>query len=327
MILDEYAQYLSGIRNLSDKTVKTYIKTLKRINNSFDKNIEDITIEEIGIYFSENNKRVNTKRLEQTIIKSFFSWYSEKYKRYNPAKDLRVQTKEEISPMIITIDEVVKMIKYVGMNDFISLQESAILCFLADTGVRVSELINVKLGHIEEANDHLIVLITGGKNTKTYVQRQIPFCKFKERSIIAEYFLAYYQTIKYVYKYNNENYLFQPIRNDNGQYKRISIYTLIKTIAKGTGITKKISPHSFRHFYATYSIINGMRLPVLQKRLGHKKIDTTMRYIHLADLYGKEQLEHNPLMQIKAPEEIRGFVKNMKEIIKKKERHNEIGNK
>lgn len=318
----EYQDFLLGTCQLRKSTACEYLSKLNMLERYLNKTVDQIDYKDLQSYYLDirERKSINSQRLEQTAINSFFKWYSEVYNMPNPAQGMKIIKKEYITPDILDTGDIQKMILACGANDAKSIRNAAIICVLADTGIRVGELIQLKVGDVQRLKDKFLLSITG--STKTFQQRQIPFCLIKERSLIAEYFLAYWQIIKFVEIRNSEDPLFMRSeiylkRNNNNQggLTISTIQQIIKKISKTAEINKNIHPHSFRHFYATYCTLNDMRLETLQHRLGHRKIDSTQRYIHIADSVRDDNLNQNPLFNIKVPDHnFSGFVKSFKKI-------------
>lgn len=321
----EFESYLYGIRSLKISTAQMYGKYLHKMFRRINKKPEEITQDDLEVYISKirKEKRPNSVRVEQNAVRLFFDWYSEKYDSMNPTKNMRKIPIEITSPVIFNKEEFVKMVDACGYKSFRDLRNAAMFCLMADTGVRVSELVNIKVGHVREDKNRFILLVLGDDTTKSYMQRQIPFCNMQEKSIVAEYFSAYWQTIKYIKKWDSEEYLFQPISLRDKEEKHARMHRnlvrhAILTAAKKAGIKKKVSPHSFRHFYATFALLNDMKIQVLKERLGHRDVSATFRYVHMADLMSDDSLKNNPLADIRVPNgKYSGFVANLKTIWRK----------
>lgn len=314
--LTEFENYLIGMKQLKKSTAKTYCGKLETIQKTINKKIEDITNKEYQNYFIKikDKKSINSQRLEQVSIKVFWQWYSDLSGRTNPVYNLRLIKRETISPSLFSREEFVEMIKACGTKSFNSLRNAAILCLMADTGIRVGELIQLKVGHIEKEKNRFFLKVV--LDNKTYRQRRIPFCELIEHSLIAEYWTAYWLYITIKEKYEQEDPLFKRLKQsghgEGGFITEGNIQKLVQRIVKNAGITKNITPHSFRHFYATYCVLNGLRLEILQLRMGHKDITSTMIYVHLADNVKEDSLKYNPLRNVKVPfRNFKGFVKGI----------------
>jgi len=312
----QFKNYLIGLKSLSGATAKNYSSRLVLLERRFNKPVQDVTEDELQTYFLEIRpyKKLNTIRLEQTAIKSFFRWYSKKFGKEDPSQELRVGHEEYTAPDIFSPEEFQKMMFACGDSNWVSIRNRAILALLADTGIRIGELVQLKVGNIvfDENNNRFQINILG--NTKSYRQRSFPFCEVKDRLIIAENWTMYWQMIKLVKQWHLDAPLFQPKEfGDSGTGIALSISTvqkLVKDVVEKAGIEKNIHVHTFRHTYATYCVVNNINLEVLRCRLGHAKLESTMKYVHLADIVRKDSLIHNPYRYTRTS--ISGFARAMK---------------
>ena len=318
--LEEFRKYIIGTLSNSESTAENYLSRLKLIQKHIGKPIQTISNDEFQDYFIgiKKHKKINTIRLEQTVLRIFFHWYCLHFDKSNPVQELRIIREETITPHLITKKEFNAMIQACGTTSFQNLRNCAVLILLADTGIRLGELAQIRVQDISLDRNRFVLSIV--HTTKIHQQRQIPFCELKEGSLVAEYWTAYWQVIRYVKHWDIEMPLFQ--RKETGDagngigIGKARIYQMVRYICKQAKIEKNITPHSFRHFYATYCLAHGMKLKVLQMRLGHKRIDTTSRYLHLADIVKQDSLRFNPLMQLNT-RQMKGFVKSMKNIAEK----------
>lgn len=321
MNMAQFRNYLIGNQGLKSTSANAYIQKLRTIEKDIGVNLENINTLDIQEYFARirQAKKINTQRFEQVAVTVFYRWLSETTGADNPVRGLKLIRRERITPAILNKDDVVRMIKACDAKNFINIRNSAMIALLADTGIRVGELIRLKVGNcIKDQNRFLLTISGDASGTKTYLQRTIPFSKLEENSVIAEPWSAYYTAIKYIEKWDSEEYLFQ--RSNMGRWSAggkmtiKNIERLIARLAKKAGIEKHITPHSFRHFYATWCTVNDMRLETLQYRLGHKTIESTMIYIHLADVIRDDSLKYNPMTGVKMPyRNYTGFVKAIKD--------------
>lgn len=318
---EEYRDYLVGMKNLKISTAKNYLYKLTFMEKHFKKPIPDVTEKEFQDYFISirNSKSVNSQRLDQTAVRMFFGWYCSLNNIPNPVEKLIIIKRERISPAILTQEDFIKLVEVCGTTKFKSIRNAAMLCLLADTGIRVGELVKLKVGNVSKEENRFMLSVTGSitGSTKTYRQRTIPFCELKEREIIAEHWSAYWSAIKYDKCWGTEDPLFQRGPQggfgEGGETSISTVQALMRRLTRDAGIEKNITPHSFRHFYATYCVANDMRLETLKGRLGHSNMESVMRYVQLADLVKEDSLKHNPMRGIHT-KQFKGFVKIMKEV-------------
>ncbi|MBC8382254.1 MAG: tyrosine-type recombinase/integrase [Candidatus Cloacimonetes bacterium] len=317
-IFSQFRDYSIGLKSLSPATVTNYLQRIQLIERRIGKRFDDITEDDLQKYFLELRpiKKLNTIRLEQSAVKVFYRWYCSRYRKPDPSERLRIVHKEYTVPELFTMDELRKMVMACGKNKWGAIRNRAILVLLADTGIRIGELIQLKVGniHYDPINERFRVNIVG--STKASRQRSFPFCQVRENNIISENWCIYWQAIKYVKNWGLEAPLFQSrayeLSGDGPALSRSVYQTLIPKIVKKAGIEKGIHVHTFRHYYATYCVDNKISLPVLQSRLGHARLESTLVYVHIADGLSKDSLQFNPSKNIKS--DIKGFAKAQKEI-------------
>ncbi len=325
--LNEYLEFLQSFKGLRFSTAKSYHDKVSIFLNHSEKKLKDLTQQDLINFISSIKKKKVTNATHRhyvTSLKSYFSFLNKYYNLPDIAQELRPPKAETKFPNILKVDEVESMILSVGISSPLALRNSAILCLLADTGIRVSELIQLRFGHVQKEKCQLILNVS---HSKTYRSRQIPFCYYEQGGLVAEYFLAYY-TFLLQKGCRSEDYLFQTdpyhwIKTKDGfragkenpqgvhPLTRISIFNIIKKAAKNVGLDFLPSPHSFRHFYATYLAVNGLDVHKIKQRLGHSNLDRTQIYIHYADIVKNDSARNNPLSGKKAG--FSGFAKLLKE--------------
>lgn len=327
-LLEEYRKYLTGIRGVRDSTARAYIGQLRKFLGS---KTEAKAIGEAELMGKMNELRgrcaVNTRRKLVSALKGFYAWAE--FQHQIPNITSRLATVKEWIPAIdvIRLNEVEKMIATAGKDNFIQLRNAAIICVFADTGIRVSELVNLKLKDISWEEQQCLMMVQPSKGNKS---RYIPFCTMEEGSLVAEYFNYYYATVKFKRGWGPDDYLFQrePLRwtrdgdgwkqggaqwFDPGPLSAKGVWSMVKQLAARAGIERRVTPHSFRHFYATYLAVKKVDPIKIMQRLGHAKLDRTMLYIHYADIVKADSAKDNPLTGVKAG--WKGGVKVMKAVM------------
>lgn len=316
--LTDFEKFLYGFRQLKRRSVESYIKKLQYIERSIGKQLIELSSVDVLEYMLsiKKTKSINTQRIEQIALKSFFKWYCNLANINNPALNLSTIKEEKTSPDILSREDIVKLIQACGTKKFINIRNAAMICLLADTGIRVGELIRLRVGNVSKEGNHFILSVTGdAAGTKTYRQRRIPFAELHENGFIAEPWAAYWGKIKYMEQRHSEAPLFQRINECQkpllDPLTANDIQQIVTRLARKAGIEKRVSPHSFRHFYGTWCIVNGLRIEILKERLGHKCLDNTYIYVHLADTLRDDSLKFNPMTGFKA--DYKGFVKAIKD--------------
>jgi len=314
MDLEIYRDHLVGTKNCKISSAKTYITTLKRIEAGLGKPLEDASLIEYQSYFInlKKTKKINYQRFIQNTIKSFWGWYSVQYSVPNPVANLRIIRKEYTTPDILSPDEVLFMIDASGAENPLKLRNTAMICLLADTGIRVSELVNLRMNHVVKHKDRFFLKVFGGADgTKGYRQRQIPFAELNSGEVIAEYWSMYWSHLFYEEHRPCNQPLFMRTSRGGclpGMMSVTNVQQIVSRLGKKAGIEKHVTPHSFRHFYATYLAKNDLRIEIIQERLGHADVNSTIRYIHLADLVSEKNLSKNPMSGITTENtKVKGF--------------------
>ena len=259
--LDEYYNYLKYELCLEERSISSYIDDLK----TFDLFLEDSCLDVISLKEEDlldflvyiDDKSVATKAQYISVLKSFFTFlYNKNYKDDNISTYLVIPHKEERLVSFLTIEEV-----YMLIEECETTLERLIILLLFKTGIRVSELINIKSNDLNIID--LSIKIHGKGNKERFV-----LFDSEVKDLLIDYF--------------NENriidYLFI---KDQKRITRFYVYELLQKLKEKAHIDKKVYPHILRHSFATYMLENGTDLRLLQVMLGHSDINTTTIYTHL----------------------------------------------
>ena len=326
--LEIFRSEMLGLRAKSEATVRSYLSKIRLLIEFAGKKSEEVSvfdIEKMIIKLRDDKLAINTIRQYQTAFRVFFKWLAVKYRVVNQAEDLRVYQEENVNPVIPTIEEVKALIVQNRRLDELELRNVAIVIMLAETGIRESELVQLRNENIEMQNQQFLLNLS--VHTKRHQQRLIPFCFLKEGSLVSELWAAYY--FQFVLGKKKDDFLFQKLDfyvDKNGERhkkrewenKKISaktIYTIITKLRDKAGIEKKITPHSLRHFAATNWALNKIDIKRIQYLLGHRDIGSTMKYIHYAESYKEDSAKQNAMLDTKI-EGIKNisFVKDLKKL-------------
>ena len=289
-IIIKYKQYLKLEKALSDNTVEAYLTDL-------DKLFAFLTLE--GIDFAE----VTTDNLETfsaglhdigihprsqarvlSGIRSFYRFLVlEDYIRQDPTELLDSPQIGKHLPDVLTVEEIDSLIGAIDRGSREGQRNCAILETLYSCGLRVSELCNLKISDLY-LNEGFIKV--EGKGNK---QRLVPISP-RAVSELNDYFLVRGEK---VIKPGFEDYVF--ISNFGKNISRIMVFHIIKELANQIGLKKSISPHTFRHSFATHLLEGGANLRAIQCMLGHESIGTTEIYTHIdRNRLREEIIEHHP---------------------------------
>ena len=276
--ISKFKIYLKIERGLSENSIESYGSDLKSLysfikKNHLSDNLKKCDSDVIKKFIYEQSKINNPKTQSRRIsgIRSFFDYLTfESYIKINPSDLIETPKIGKKLPDSLSLNEIIKIINNIDLNHPQGIRNRAIIETLYASGLRVSELINLKLSNLFFKENLIKVFGKGNK------QRLVPLGKFSKKylKIYIEDQRSKSKTMK-----NHSDTIFL---NRNGhQLSRFMVFTIIKQLAIKSNIKKKISPHTFRHSFATHLIENGADLRTIQKLLGHENIITTEIYTHL----------------------------------------------
>ena len=286
--LKDYTNYLKLERGLSDNSISNYQLDVRKLQKFL--NVNEIEVspgqisEEIIQKFIYNvSSSLNARSQSRLIsgLRSFFDYLVfENYREQNPLELIESPKTGRKLPDIISTEEVDRIIQAIDLGKTEGERNRAIIETLYGCGLRVSELTELKLSDL--FFDEGFIKITGKGNK----QRFVP---------ISEY------TIKYITLYKDEVRPHQPIKDEYSdtlflnrrgrQLTRAMIFTIVRKLTEEAGIKKKVSPHTFRHSFATHLLENGADLRAIQQMLGHESITTTEVYVHVNRTHLREVME------------------------------------
>lgn len=276
MLTKEYHTYLKLERGLSPNSVAAYEQDLQRLTSYMDQHNIDVvkaTYEDLQAFVFETFKSINSVRTQARLVAGIHSFYRfllyHNYIQQDPSELLETPKKEHHLPDVLTLDEIDSMIAQLDMSKAESHRNRAIIEMLYGSGLRVSELVNLRLSDIYRQEGFMRII---GKGSK---QRLVPI------SPVADQWLQYWleDRSKLDIKPEYSDIVF--LNRYGRQLTRAMIFTIIKTLAKQADIHKNISPHTLRHSFATHLLQNGADLRIIQQLLGHEDITTTEIYTHI----------------------------------------------
>ncbi len=281
--IKEFNIYLSIERGLSKNTVEAYIRDLESLSVFCKKKplkIERKDIIQFINYLNEKKKSSSTQARILSSIKSFYNYliFDNKIKD-NPSIEIYSPKLEKKFPVVLSIEEVDKIINSIDLSLDNGERNRTIIECLYSCGLRVSELINLKISEINFSDEYIKVIGKGDKQRITPINKNL-----------ITYVKNYINEIRSKLKIDTKNsdYLF--LNRRGGRISRVLVFNIVKEACKKSGLKKNISPHTFRHSFATHLVEGGADLRAVQEMLGHSNITTTEIYTHLDTKYLKEEM-------------------------------------
>ena len=279
--INEFTEYLIIDKKYSDNTIKAYNNDLKKFKNFFkNKDINQINENSIRDYLKYLSKEKNdTKTISHNIstLRSFYKFLLiEKKVLKNPMEYIELPKTKKTLPKTLSIEEIDKLLD-INLTDSFSFRNKAMLELMYSSGLRVSELTNVKIHDIDVSNCIIRIM---GKGSK---ERIVPLGDYAIRYI--ELYLKEHR--EKLIKNELNDYLF--LNNHGKKMTRQGFFKILKVIAKEKNIKTEFSPHTLRHSFATHLLNGGADLRSIQEMLGHSDISTTQIYTHVS----KEKLKEN----------------------------------
>ena len=275
--IKEFKYYLKVERSLADNSVNAYIRDIRKLADFSSKlkvNELNVSVNEIREFIADLNSKNISARSQARIIsgvKAFFKYLIiEDYITNDPTMLIENPKIGLKLPEVLSVDEIELIISSIDLSNKQGERNRAILETLYSCGLRVTELINLKISNINFKEGYLKVIGKGDKERLTPIG-----------SNALKYILIYVNEVRIHQKIskNQEDFVF--LNNRGSKLSRVMIFTLIKKIVDKVGIKKKVSPHTFRHSFATHLIEGGADLRAVQEMLGHESITTTEIYTHL----------------------------------------------
>ena len=279
--IEKFIEYLIIDKKYSENTIKSYNNDLKKFNEYFKntniKNINENHIKNYLKYLKDNKNDNRTINHNISTLRSFYKFLLiEKSIKENPLEYIEMPKVKKTLPKSLSIEEIDKLLD-IKLDDSFSYRNKAMLELMYSSGLRVSELINVKIHDIDTSNCIIRVM---GKGKK---ERIIP---------LGDYAINYINI--YLKEHRNNllkreinDYLF--LNNHGNKMTRQGFFKILKQIAKEKNIKTDFSPHTLRHSFATHLLNGGADLRSIQEMLGHESISTTQIYTHVS----REKLKEN----------------------------------
>ncbi|SHN20447.1 integrase/recombinase XerD [Cyclobacterium lianum] len=283
-----FGYYLKIERSLQENSILAYRQDVEKVADFMEKNFPGLGPDKVQLYhlrqFVNALSGLNISEFSQARIlsgiKAFFKFlmYEDKI-RDNPSLLLEAPKLSRTLPDTLSYPEIEKLLEAIPMGAPEGHRNRAMLELLYSSGLRVSELVNLKTGHYFKDIGFLRVTGKGNKERLVPVGRSA-----------AKYLKLYLEEVRVHQNVarGHEDYIF--LNRRGKKLTRVMIFLIIKKLVKETGMQKKVSPHTFRHSFATHLVEGGADLRAVQEMLGHESITTTEIYTHLDRDYLRQVL-------------------------------------
>ncbi len=281
-----YKQYLKLERSLSPKTVEAYLHDIEKLNDFLGgrKKLEDVKLEDLQDFLASLYDDKISARSQARIIsglKSFYKFMLFDHKiTHDPTELLDAPKIGRHLPEVLSIPEIEAILNGIDLSKPEGHRNKAIIEVMYGCGLRVSEVVNLRISNLHFQENYIRIIGKGDK------ERLVPIGHTAQNAILL-YMEGVREHIKI--KKGEEDFVF--LNRRGARLTREMIFMMIKQAAETAGITKTISPHTFRHSFATHLVEGGADLRAVQEMLGHESITTTEIYTHLDRTYIKSIIE------------------------------------
>ena len=279
-LVTEYTTYLASEKMKSNNTIESYgsdvlnylyyLQNVKGITN-----LQNVTTEDVKNYLAYLKKMgysPSSSSRALSTLKSFHKFLVlEHYIKHNPTLSISTPKIEKKLPSVLSVEEVMILLNSLNDDTPYNARNRAMIEVMYGTGLRVSELVNLKLNELHLTSK---MISTTGKGSK---ERIVPINDYASK-VLRDYIVKYRPEL--VKNGKDNNFIF--LNNQGQPLSRQSFFLILKRLAKDAGIEKEISPHTLRHSFATHLLEAGTDLRYIQEMLGHENISTTQIYTHLS---------------------------------------------
>lgn len=278
-LFHEYRYYLEGESGLSKNSISSYLKDVEQYTTYLTKYRkisfpESISLDDIRSFLDSLNRKKNSSATQARKISSVKSFHKflmiEKLTEKNVAKLITNPKIEKKLPITFSIEEIEILLNQFDLTIPIEIRDKSIFELLYSTGLRVSELVYLKLEDLHLELNFIKVL---GKGKK---ERIVPIGE-----IAIDFLNKYLKEVRPLFNKKHNNWVY--LSKNGNKVDRQTIFTTLKSKALGANLNKAISPHKLRHSYASHLLEQGTDLRLIQELLGHEDISTTEIYTHIND--------------------------------------------
>lgn len=275
--LKQYEHYLKIERGLSENSILSYVLDVQALMIFYSENTSITPLncfkEDVQQFLYEEAKNIEARSQARRIsgLKSFFNFLVfEGYRESSPIDLIESPKLGRKLPTVLSLDEIELLLNAIDLGNPLGHRNRAIIETLYGSGLRVSELVNLKISDLYFKENMMLITGKGDK------QRLVPLGAYAKKHI-----KHYKDEVRVLNKITEEDRDTLFLNRNGRKLTRAMIFTLTKQLAKQAEIDKKISPHTFRHSFATHLLENGADLRTIQTLMGHESITTTEVYMHL----------------------------------------------
>ena len=276
-VYTDYHTYLKLEKSLSENSVMAYERDLRKLRDYCQEcGIDpiDATFDDLQAFVYEFFKTAPNARTQARVLSGIRSFYRflvyTKRIDADPSELLEMPKLDQHLPAVLTVEEIDALVAAIDLSTPEGQRNRAIIEMLYGSGLRVSELVNLRLSNMYMEEGFMRIL---GKGSK---QRLVPISDEAKAQFML-WMACRHESI--TPQAGQEDYAF--LNRHGHQLTRVMIFTIIKRLCAAAGIQKNISPHTLRHSFATHLLQNGADLRIIQQLLGHEDITTTEIYTHL----------------------------------------------
>ena len=275
--IKNFVSFLKIEKGLAENSIFAYQNDVSKLYDfalGHRLDVDQLTYEHLKEFIADLYDLGLSARTQARIISGIKQFYGylmlEDFVKDDPSELLEMPRLARKLPEVMSIEEIDSLIAAIDLSKTESHRNKAIIETLYSCGLRVSELVNLRFSDLFFEEGFIRVIVKGNK------ERLVPVSPTVEKEIgIYNDHVSQHQTIKP----GNENVVF--LNRRGAQLTRVMIFTIIKDLADAAGLKKSVSPHTFRHSFATHMIEGGANLRAVQEMLGHESITTTEIYTHL----------------------------------------------
>lgn len=281
-----YKNYIKLERSLSPKTVEAYLHDVEKLSDFLDgrKKLEEVELSDLQSFLASLYDENMSARSQARIISGLKSFYKfmlyERRIAHDPTELLDAPKIGRHLPEVLSIPEIEAILNGIDLSKPEGHRNKAIIEVMYGCGLRVSEVVNLRISNLHFRENYVRIIGKGDK------ERLVPIGHTAQQAVLL-YLEGYRMHLKI--KKGEEDIVF--LNRRGSRLSREMIFMMIKEMAAAAGIRKTISPHTFRHSFATHLVEGGADLRAVQEMLGHESITTTEIYTHLDREYVKNIIE------------------------------------